>query len=59
MITDWIAAPATAASAQVRRLTASASPIADPAEARAFLDANPDVQFFEVIFTALSGVPRG
>ena len=37
----------------------AASPIADPAEARAFLDANPDIQFFEVIFTALSGVPRG
>jgi glutamine synthetase len=35
------------------------APIADPDEARRFLDANPDVQFFEVIFTALSGVPRG
>ena len=33
--------------------------IADPQEARRFLDANPDVDFFEVIFTALSGVPRG
>ncbi len=40
-------------------MTALSNPIADPAEARAFLDANPDVQFFEVIFTALSGVPRG
>jgi len=40
-------------------LTATSSPIAAPAEVRAFLDANPDVQFFEVIFTALSGVPRG
>ena len=33
--------------------------IADPAEATAFLAANPGVHFFEVIFTALSGVPRG
>ena len=33
--------------------------IADPEEARRFLDAHPQVQFFEVIFTALSGVPRG
>jgi glutamine synthetase len=33
--------------------------IAGPEEARRFLDANPDVQFVEVIFTALSGVPRG
>ena len=40
-------------------MTATSSPIAAPAEVRAFLDANPDVQFFEVIFTALSGVPRG
>ena len=38
----------------------TASPlIADPEEARRFLDAHPEVQFFEVIFTALSGVPRG
>ncbi len=37
----------------------TASPIADPAEAQAFLDAHPDIQFFEVIFTAMSGVPRG
>ncbi len=33
--------------------------IADPDEARAFLDAHPGVQFFEILFTALSGVPRG
>ncbi len=33
--------------------------IADPAEARAFLDAHPHIQFFEIVFTALSGVPRG
>jgi len=38
----------------------TASPfIADPDEARRFLDAHPEIQFFEVIFTALSGVPRG
>ena len=35
------------------------SPIADPEEARRFLDAHPEIEFFEVIFTALSGVPRG
>jgi len=34
-------------------------PIADPAEARAFLAAHPQVQFLELIFTNLSGVPRG
>ena len=33
--------------------------IADPAEARAFLEANPDIRFVELIFTAMSGVPRG
>ena len=33
--------------------------IADPAEATAFLAANPGVHFFEVIFTARSGAPRG
>jgi glutamine synthetase len=39
---------------------ASSQPlIADPDEARRFLDANPDIAYFEVIFTALSGVPRG
>jgi glutamine synthetase len=32
---------------------------APPEEARAFLDANPQAQFFEMVFTALSGVPRG
>ncbi|MEO8927488.1 MAG: glutamine synthetase family protein [Caulobacteraceae bacterium] len=35
------------------------SPIADPDEARAFLAAHPHIAFCEVIFTALSGVPRG
>jgi len=34
-------------------------PVADPDEARRFLDAHPEIEFFEVIFTALSGVPRG
>ncbi len=37
----------------------AASPIADPEEARRFLAAHPQIEFFEVIFTALSGVPRG
>jgi glutamine synthetase len=41
------------------RLPTASSPIADPQEARAFLEAHPEIQFFEVIFTALSGVPRG
>lgn len=40
-------------------MSASASSIADPAELRAFLEANPGVEFFELIFTAMSGVPRG
>ncbi len=33
--------------------------IAGPAEARAFLEAHPEMAFFEIVFTALSGVPRG
>ena len=33
--------------------------IADPAEAKAFLDAHPEIQFLEIIYTGLSGVPRG
>ena len=33
--------------------------IADVSEATAFLDAHPDMQFFEIIYTGLSGVPRG
>jgi glutamine synthetase len=33
--------------------------IADPAEAKAFLDAHPHIQFFEVLFTNMCGVPRG
>ena len=37
----------------------SRHPVADPDEARRFLDAHPEIDFFEVIFTALSGVPRG
>ena len=37
----------------------SSALIADPQEARAFLAANPEIEFIEVIFTALSGVPRG
>jgi glutamine synthetase len=36
-----------------------ASQIAAPAEARAFLEANPGIEFFELIFTSMSGVPRG
>ena len=40
-------------------MTRSTSPVADPLEARRFLDAHPDIAFFEVIFTGLSGVPRG
>ena len=33
--------------------------IADPQEARDFLTDHPEIEFFEVIFTAMSGVPRG
>jgi glutamine synthetase len=33
--------------------------IADVKEAKAFLDAHPEMQFFEIIYTGLSGVPRG
>ena len=33
--------------------------VAERAEAEAFLAANPDIAFFEVIFTNMSGVPRG
>jgi len=32
---------------------------ADAEEARAFLAAHPEIEFFEVFFTGLSGVPRG
>jgi glutamine synthetase len=33
--------------------------IADAKEAKAFLDAHREMQFFEIIYTGLSGVPRG
>lgn len=32
---------------------------ADPAECRAFLQNNPDIAYVEVLFTGMSGVPRG
>lgn len=32
---------------------------ADPNEAKAFLEARPDIQFVEIVYTGLSGVPRG
>ncbi|MHB8530450.1 MAG: glutamine synthetase family protein, partial [Caulobacteraceae bacterium] len=38
---------------------ASAGPIADAEEARRFLEIHPDIRFCELIFTNLSGVPRG
>jgi glutamine synthetase len=40
-------------------MTKLANPCADLQEARQFLDAHPEVEFFDIIFTALSGVPRG
>jgi glutamine synthetase len=40
-------------------MSALPSPIADAEEARRFLDAHPEVQFVEILFTSLSGVPRG
>jgi glutamine synthetase len=33
--------------------------VATPDEARAFLDAHPHLQYFEVFFTSMTGVPRG
>ena len=33
--------------------------VADPQECRDFLAANPQVQFVEVFFTSMTGVPRG
>jgi glutamine synthetase len=33
--------------------------IADPKEATAFLEAHPEIQFFEIVFTNMAGVPRG
>lgn len=33
--------------------------IADPKEVKAFLDKHPQIQFFEIVFTNLAGVPRG
>jgi len=44
---------------EVIRLAAPSPLIADPDEARRFLAENPGIEFFEIIFTALSGVPRG
>jgi glutamine synthetase len=32
---------------------------ADPAECQAFLQDNPDIAYVEVVFTGMSGVPRG
>ena len=32
---------------------------ADPAECRAFLQDNPDIRYVEILFTGMSGVPRG
>jgi glutamine synthetase len=40
-------------------LTGPLIAVAARAEAEAFLAANPDVAFFEVMFTGMSGVPRG
>ena len=40
-------------------MTVPENPIADASEARRFLETNPGVQFFELMFTNLSGVPRG
>ena len=32
---------------------------ADPKEAKAYLDAHPEMSFFEIVFTNMAGVPRG
>ncbi len=34
-------------------------PVAEVAEATAFLDAHPEIQFFEILFTTMAGVTRG
>ena len=33
--------------------------MADPKECKAFLDAHPHINFFEIFFTNMAGVPRG
>ena len=33
--------------------------IADPKEVKVFLDKHPEIQFFEIVFTNMAGVPRG
>lgn len=33
--------------------------IADPKEAQAFLDKHPEIEFLEIVFTNMAGVPRG
>jgi len=33
--------------------------IADPKELKSFLDKHPEIQFFEIVFTNMAGVPRG
>jgi glutamine synthetase len=33
--------------------------IADPSEVKTFLNKHPEIQFFEILFTNLAGVPRG
>ncbi len=33
--------------------------IADPKEVKTFLDKHPEIEFFEIVFTNLAGVPRG
>ena len=33
--------------------------IADAKECKAFFDAHPEIQFFEIVFTNMAGVPRG
>lgn len=40
-------------------MTSLPDPCADPAEAKRFLDDHPEVAFVDILFTALSGVPRG
>lgn len=33
--------------------------IADPKEVKSFLDKHPEIEFFEIVFTNMAGVPRG
>lgn len=43
----------------MKTVTNTPSSVAQPAEAIEFLNSNPEIEYIEVIFTSLAGVPRG